>query len=304
MHKETTYRPAATSVTSADRYAPVQQGRNGDLSQSASLPDARTQAAEGRPQSNGDGTRTSRSSSFWSRRGLNGSVPFPCRGFSAALHDQVVYWFGGKTDGGLHNGMDTLDTSTWEVRRVRVSGSVPDPREGHTATFIGRTMFVFGGEVIGGGCDDSLYAYNMANMTWYRVPMQGEALSGRKGHTTVPVGSKMFVFGGTSDGRFRNDLVSFDVRAATKQGPRWNYDTVGGPDLVTPAPRAGHSCSVYPGSLYVFGGMDGSQCFNDLWVYDLELRRWAQVTPNGAMPPARYGHASAVVDDCIFVMGG
>ncbi|KAJ2228639.1 hypothetical protein EV180_001887, partial [Coemansia sp. RSA 518] len=118
---------------------------------------------------------------------------------------------------------------------------------------------------------------------------------------------------------FLNDLVSFDVRAATKQGPRWNFDNLGTAnapgnrnsqaslrreDMVLPPARAGHSCSVYPGSIYVFGGMNGEQCFNDLWVHDLELRRWKEVRPHGATPPARYGHASAVVDDCIFIMGG
>ncbi|KAJ1854668.1 hypothetical protein GGH12_004115 [Coemansia sp. RSA 1822] len=330
----------AASTTQADRYGPGPQVRNGAHLQTTSLPDARQQpypqqqspqqqlspqqqyprpsdassdAAQARPASRGS------SSSFWSKRELHGSTAFPRRGFSAALHDQVLYWFGGKSDRGLNNELDTLDTATWEVRRVKASGSLPEPREGHTATFIGRTMFVFGGELESRACDDSLYAYNMANCTWYKVPMQGAALMGRKGHTTAQVGSKMIVFGGTADGQFLNDLVSFDVRAATKQGPRWNFDNLGTAnapgnrnsqaslrreDLVQPPARAGHSCSVYPGSIYVFGGMNGEQCFNDLWVHDLELRRWKEVRPHGATPPARYGHASAVVDDCIFIMGG
>ncbi|KAJ2502334.1 hypothetical protein GGH96_001130 [Coemansia sp. RSA 1972] len=341
--KELPYAPggpvrAASSTTQADRYAPAPQTRNGAHLQTTSLPDARPQqypqqaspqqpaqqqyprpsdassdAAQPRPASRGS------SSSFWSKRELHGSPAFPRRGFSAALHDQVMYWFGGKSDRGLNNELDTLDTATWEVRRVKASGSLPEPREGHTATFIGRTMFVFGGELESRVCDDSLYAYNMANCTWYRVPMQGAALRGRKGHTTAQVGSKMIVFGGTADGQFLNDLVSFDVRAATKQGPRWNFDNLGTAnapgnrnsqaslrreDMVQPPARAGHSCSVYPGSIYVFGGMNGEQCFNDLWVHDLELRRWKEVRPHGATPPARYGHASAVVDDCIFIMGG
>ncbi|KAJ2346105.1 hypothetical protein GGF43_005058, partial [Coemansia sp. RSA 2618] len=333
------------SAASTERYGPAPQARNGGNMQTTSLPDARAQqqyqqpspqqqqpnqinqqqyprqpepsseAPQARPASRGSG------SSFWSKRELHGSAAFPRRGFSAALHDQVLYWFGGKSERGLNNELDTLDTTTWEVRRVRASGSMPAPREGHTATFIGRTMFVFGGEVESRVCDDSLYAYNMANCTWYKVPMQGDMLVGRKGHTTVPVGSKMFVFGGTTNGVFLNDLVSFDVRAATKQGPRWNFDNLGAAsasgsnrnshgsqrrseDMILPPARAGHSCSVYPGSIYVFGGMNGEQCFNDLWVHDLELRRWKEVRPNGATPPARYGHASAVVDDCIFIMGG
>ncbi|KAJ2715913.1 hypothetical protein H4R19_000941 [Coemansia spiralis] len=252
------------------------------------------------------------SGSFWSKRGLKGQPPFPWRGFSTTLHDQVLYWFGGKSDGRLTNDLYTMDTATWEVHCTQAGGSIPEPREGHTATFIGRTMFVFGGELESRACDDNLYAYNMANSTWYRVPMQGEALLGRKGHTAVAVGSKMHVFGGTAEGHFLNDLVSFDVRAASKHGPRWNFDGAGSRssqvsmrrDEIAPPPRAGHSCSVYPGSIYVFGGMNGERCFNDLWTYDMELRRWSLITPHGATPPARYGHASAVVDDCIFIMGG
>ncbi|KAI7834471.1 hypothetical protein BX661DRAFT_139261, partial [Kickxella alabastrina] len=195
-----------------------------------------------------------------------------------------------------------MDTATWEVRRVEAIGAMPTPREGHSAAFIRRTMFVFGGQDAAGKYDETLYAYNMANFTWYKVPMKGPALAGRKGHTTVTFGSKLFIFGGTADGYFLNDLVSFDVKAAAQNGPHWDFSSY--QQQPAPAPRAGHSCSMYPGSIFVFGGMDSDRCYNDLWEYSMETRQWTQVTPNGATPPARYGHASAVVDDCIVIMGG
>ncbi|KAJ2660628.1 hypothetical protein IWW48_002837 [Coemansia sp. RSA 1200] len=286
-------------------------------------PTSSQQTRPGRsPSHSSNGSGSGSGSSFWSRRPLRGQPVFPRRGFSAALHDQMLHWFGGKSDGILRNDLNTMSTVTWNVDRVDVKGYVPAPREGHAAAFIGRTMFVFGGEIEDGSYDNNLYAYNMGNCTWYKVPMQGEILAGRKGHTTVSVGSKLFVFGGTIDGYFLNDLVSFDVRAAKDNGPRWSFESLGdgkgngqkpasasssssrkGEHLLPPA-RAGHSCSVYPGSVYVFGGMNGERCFNDLWIYDFELKRWHMVVPNGATPPARYGHASAVVDDCIFIMGG
>ncbi|KAJ2776908.1 hypothetical protein GGI15_004685, partial [Coemansia interrupta] len=251
---------------------------------------------------------SSGSSSFWSKRTLNGQPMFPRRGFSAALHDQLVHWFGGKSDSGLQNDLNTMDSTSWEVRRVEAVGSVPSPREGHAATFIGRTMFVFGGQDSTGKYDESLYAYNTGNLTWYKVPMRGPALAGRKGHTTVSVGSNLYVFGGTADGYFLNDLVSFNVRKAAESGPYWKFDNVavagGSQETLAPQPRAGHSSSVHLESIFVFGGMDSERCYNDLWEFSLTTSTWSRVTPNGATPPARYGHASAVVDDCIVIMGG
>ncbi|KAJ2842995.1 hypothetical protein IWW36_005707, partial [Coemansia brasiliensis] len=205
--KELPYAPsqAAASTAQADRHPGMQQAmRNGTHLQSTSLPDARQQRGypqaprseshDQRPSSSDtqksgeqprpNSSRGSSGSSFWSKRVLRGEQAFPRRGYSAALHAQVLYWFGGKTDRALNNDLDMMDTATWEVRRVQAVGSVPEPREGHTATFIGRTMFVFGGELESRVCDNNLYAYNMANCTWYKVPMQGDPLEGRKGHTT------------------------------------------------------------------------------------------------------------------------
>ncbi|KAJ1850700.1 hypothetical protein LPJ73_003325, partial [Coemansia sp. RSA 2703] len=260
-------------------------GSNGYIRNNEKPLPAPQQQQQQRPPSNGNSsaapangragepvTRSSSgSSSFWSKRTLNGQPMFPRRGFSAALHDQLVHWFGGKSDSGLQNDLNTMDSTSWEVRRVEAVGSVPSPREGHAATFIGRTMFVFGGQDISGKYDESLYAYNTGNLTWYKVPMRGSALAGRKGHTAVSVGSKLYVFGGTADGYFMNDLVSFNVRKAADIGAYWTFENVvaapGEQETLMPPPRAGHSSSVHLESIFVFGGMDSERCYNDLWEF-------------------------------------
>ncbi|PVU85709.1 hypothetical protein BB560_006941 [Smittium megazygosporum] len=240
-------------------------------------------------------------SGIWQEVSITGYEVLPRRGLSVTVHSDDIYLFGGRANKRLKNDLVKLDSETFEATLINANGYIPDPREGHASAFIGRTMFVFGGELDNGNCDDNLYAFNIGNEMWYKVPISGPQLSGRKGHTAISVGSSFFVFGGTVDGYYLHDLAYFNVRLAATEGPTWNFVHSEGK---YPMGRAGHTCNFYNDKLYIYGGMCGNLCFNDLWSFSISEKKWEQILLRGATPPARYGHASTLVDDCIFIMGG
>ncbi|OLY78480.1 Tip elongation aberrant protein 1 [Smittium mucronatum] len=253
------------------------------------------------PDKRSSNRQSLKSSGIWIDKKISGFLPFPRRGLSVASHVSDIYLFAGRADGILKNDLIKLDTNEFDSAIVKANGYTPEPREGHASAFIGRTMFVFGGELEDGRCDDNLYAFNIGNEMWYKVPVSGKPLIGRKGHSAVSISSSLYIFGGTVDGYYLQDLTAFDVRVAATDGPSWNFiETFGD----VPSPRAGHSCNALHGKIYIYGGMNGEVCFNDLWVYTISEKRWSQVVLRGATPPPRYGHASSIVDDCIFIMGG
>lgn len=40
------------------------------------------------------------------------------------------------------------------------------------------------------------------------------------------------------------------------------------PTSQPPAPRRAHTSFVYDDKMYIFGGWNGVECFNDMWYYD------------------------------------
>jgi hypothetical protein len=52
----------------------------------------------------------------------------------------------------------------------------------------------------------------LATSQWYKPPIQGNPNVGRFGHSAAVIGSKMYIFGGQSDGYYLNDLVTFDLQ--------------------------------------------------------------------------------------------
>mmetsp|Transcript_16906 Transcript_16906/g.37167 ORF Transcript_16906/g.37167 Transcript_16906/m.37167 type:complete len:917 (+) Transcript_16906:114-2864(+) len=73
-------------------------------------------------------------------------------------------------------------------------------------------------------------------------------------------------------------------------------------DGEVPQSRSGHTCALHQNRyLYIFGGFDGSNCFDDLYVLDLETRHWRKITPGGERPSGRASH-SAVTDELAGVM--
>ena len=56
--------------------------------------------------------------------------------------------------------------------------------------------------------------------------------------------------------------------------------------------------------MYRFGGTNGAQWFNDVWVYDPQTNSWAQQDCIGYIPAPREGHSAALVNDVMYIFGG
>jgi N-acetylneuraminic acid mutarotase len=106
------------------------------------------------------------------------------------------------------------------------------------------------------------------------------------------VGERLYVFGGTAGytGPYLTDAESYD--------PATNAWTI-----ICPLPAAIRSFTANElnGKIYIVGGHDGSQTYDDVWEFDPSACTY---TARAAMSTTRFHHAAAVLDGKIHVCGG
>eukprot|EP00993_Chasmostoma_nieuportense_P000833 NODE_1765_length_1389_cov_60.202853_g1676_i0.p1 GENE.NODE_1765_length_1389_cov_60.202853_g1676_i0~~NODE_1765_length_1389_cov_60.202853_g1676_i0.p1 ORF type:complete len:458 (+),score=95.52 NODE_1765_length_1389_cov_60.202853_g1676_i0:13-1386(+) len=83
-------------------------------------------------------------------------------------------------------------------------------------------------------------------------------------------------------------------------GARWHPITTAGD---APSRRDCHTMVLHEGSIYLFGGWDGTECLSDVHQFDLSLQTWSAL-PCSAPPPAREGHSAVAYKHEMVVFGG
>jgi host cell factor len=72
-----------------------------------------------------------------------------------------------------------------------------------------------------------------------------------------------------------------------------------------PVGRYGHTSNLVEGTkMFVFGGWNGKEYFNDLHVLDLEVMAWFRPETSGPEPSPRQGHSSILIGNNLVVHGG
>ncbi|HET7867348.1 MAG TPA: kelch repeat-containing protein [Burkholderiaceae bacterium] len=179
-------------------------------------------------------------------------------------------------------------------------GAAPSARSTPVTVALEGDVFLFGGvkddfAAFQNTFFNDLYRYDVRANTWVPLAPAGALPPARAfaAGVAVPLRRWVVVFGGS---RYEPDFSGF-----TAYDDLWAYDlgTRAWRQLrsVTPGPvgRSGPAMWLAGDQLFVFGGIDaGFQPLNDLWRYDLLLRAWTQLIPNGAAgsPPPR--HVAAV----------
>ncbi|KAH8692944.1 putative cell polarity protein [Talaromyces proteolyticus] len=258
----------------------------------------------------------------WSRRRLNFASPqanpFPRYGSAinaVASKEGDIYMMGGLVEG------STVKGDLWMVESsggnlscfpITTVSDGPGPRVGHASLLVGNAFIVFGGDTKVNEMDildDTLYLLNTSSRQWSRAIPPGPRPTGRYGHTLNILGSKLYVFGGQVEGFFFNDLVAFDLNALQSPTNKWEFlirnSHEGGPPAgQIPPARTNHTTVTYNDCLYLFGGTNGVDWFNDVWCYDPRTNEWTELDCNGFIPSRREGHAAALISDTMYVFGG
>lgn len=104
------------------------------------------------------------------------------------------------------------------------------------------------------------------------------------------------------------------TRVATVSEMRWPCCARGSTSPPLPSSlslqsaRHSHTAVAWEGCLILFGGELASGFLaNDVWIYLPREGRWQEMVPVNTMsllPPGLAGHASAVVDEWLYIFGG
>ncbi|KAL2158376.1 hypothetical protein VTH06DRAFT_4424 [Thermothelomyces fergusii] len=257
----------------------------------------------------------------WSQRRLTytSSHPSPFPRYGAAVNSVSSKEGDIYVMGGLINS-STVKGDLWLIEAggnmacypLATTAEGPGPRVGHASLLVGNAFIVFGGDTKieeTDVLDETLYLLNTSTRQWSRALPPGPRPSGRYGHSLNILGSKIYIFGGQVEGYFMNDLTAFDLNQLQNPNNRWemllpNSDAGAQPQGKLPPARTNHTMVTFNDKLYLFGGTNGFQWFNDVWSYDPVTNTWSLLDCIGYIPCPREGHAAALVDDVMYVFGG
>ncbi|OAA54967.1 Kelch-type beta propeller [Niveomyces insectorum RCEF 264] len=261
---------------------------------------------------------------YWSRAPLSGVAYKPLRAHTATLVGSNVFVFGGCDARTCFNDLYVLDADAFHWTKPPVVGEPPLPLRAMTCTAVGKKLVVFGG---GDGPEyyNDVYVLDTTNCRWSRPRIAADrpVPAKRRAHTACLYRNGLYVFGGGDGVRALNDVWRLDVSDTSKMawklispGTPWEGDyggsgggggggsssslgVHGGP---CPKARGYHTANMVGSKLIVFGGSDGGECFNDVWVYDVETHVWRAV----AVPVTyrRLSHTATIVGSYLFVVGG
>ncbi|KAI6160286.1 hypothetical protein EDD17DRAFT_1778478 [Pisolithus thermaeus] len=197
--------------------------------------------------------------------------PAPRRAHTAVLYLGKIYIFGGGNGLTALNDLWALDVSRldsslrsgstesglkWSL--IKTHSDLPAPRGYHTANLIGNIMVVVGGSD-GRECFSDVWCLNLDSLIWTRVNL---TVSHRRlSHSATQVGSYLFIVGGHDGNSYSSEILFYNL-VNLQYEPR---AVRGSP----PSPRGYHVTIVADSRLFLFGGFNGHDVFDDVYTLDL-----------------------------------
>ncbi|KAH8739891.1 hypothetical protein FG386_001708 [Cryptosporidium ryanae] len=213
------------------------------------------------------------------------------------------------------------NVSPWSIPQIM--GIPPSPRAAHTCDHLSGRLFLFGGWNGREALNDFYVLYINQTLKWQKLIPSKERPSRRNNHASaVYGGNSLLIHGGHNGKRWLKDMYEFKTltKAELEGNGYEKYETccelnekligtwtkleVNGSNRKRPSSRACHTISKIENKIYLFGGYDGTRCYNDLWVYDMDNKIWSEIEITERIPKPRNGHSSITCNKGVLIFGG
>lgn len=242
---------------------------------------------------------------YWSKAPISGAPHSSLRAHTTALIGSNIYIFGGCDAKACFNTIYVVDADAFYWSAPLVVGEIPMPLRAMTCTAVGKKLVVFGGGD-GPAYYNDVYVLDTVNFRWSRPKIVGDRIpSKRRAHTACLYKNGIYVFGGGDGVRALNDVWRLDVSDMNKM----SWKLISGPEKsgqgskdYRPKARGYHTANMVGSKLIIYGGSDGGECFDDVWIYDVETFVWRSV--DIPVTFRRLSHTATIVGSYLFVLGG
>ena len=225
---------------------------------------------------------------------------FSGRGVYTAVYNDTLYIVGGSDGSSLRDVWKSTDAGS-TFTKVEVTGSfLRNNLVRYSTVAANGTIYVTGGNLVATSSSNQNRVWKSANggKTWQELTT-GAKFSARNGHTTLAIGTDIYVIGGY--------ITGADRVWKSSDGDNWAQVTMSA--STTFSARNGHSSVYIPSGanagMYVIGGFGASARLNDVWKSTDGGATWTQVTTSTSTKfSARNIHSSVVLGQDIYVIGG
>ncbi|KAI6251302.1 hypothetical protein HI914_00015 [Erysiphe necator] len=241
---------------------------------------------------------------YWSTAPLSGAPHDGIRAHTSTLVGSNIYIFGGCDSRCCFNDLTVLDADAFYFSRPFVCGDGPTPLRAMTCTAVGKKLVIFGGGD-GPAYYNDVYVLDTVNFRWSKPKLGGDRNpSKRRAHTACLWRSGIYIFGGGDGSQALNDIWRLDVADINTMSWKLISPPCSGLaiDKSKPKARGYHTANMVGSKLIIYGGSDGGECFQDVWIFDVETHVFTQVITPISYP--RLSHTSTIVGSYLFVIGG
>ncbi|UZJ52239.1 hypothetical protein CBS101457_001559 [Exobasidium rhododendri] len=197
----------------------------------------------------------------WSKPDVFGQAPSPRRAHTSNFHNGRLIIFGGGNGVGALNdvfSLDIADPNRLEWKKVECEGKIPIGRGYHTSNLVDGKLIVIGGSD-GHMSFNDIHILRLDTRVWYQV--KTDEIHNRLGHTATQVGSYLFVVGGHDSQTYTSDILTLNL-----VNLQWEPRRVCG---MKPPGRGYHQAWLRDSRLFIHGGFDGKEIYDDLYYVDL-----------------------------------